>query len=187
MKHLLTATLLFTACGAVVAAESNLSIQDRVFVDRAAQYIMTQSHIGELAQHRAESQDIKNLGNKVQNEYGSLYGQLAAIAQHNGYKAPAALDVQDQRAVKPLENLSGAKFDRRFQEYETRDSLKGLDWLRTRAFQLQNADLKSFASQMIATMEKSMASARSLVPENSNGTADRSSSGKAKTKHQPNQ
>jgi putative membrane protein len=66
---------------------------------------------GQLAQQRAQSSAIKDLGAMFVTDHTAALAQVTAVASQLGVDLPAGLDPEQQAIVDQLQTLSGADFD----------------------------------------------------------------------------
>ena len=157
----------FVSLAAMVAApvfaQSNqLTQNERQFIDKAAQINMTEAHMGQMAQNKGETQAIKNFGQTLVNDHTQAYNRLSAIAQQDGYTIPKAINQQNQSEIEKFQNVSGQQFDNQFSQKEVQDHQQALNWFRSEEQNLQNPDLKAYATQTAATIEKHLSMAQNL-------------------------
>jgi putative membrane protein len=161
INHLLS--LAAVAVAPVLAQSSNsLSATDREFVDRAAQISMTEAHLGKMAQSQGQDQSVKDYGQTLVTDHTDAYNRLSNIAQSHGYTIPKSIDQEHQTEIQSLQNLSGLQLDQKFRDTEVQDHQQALSWFRSQEQSLQNPDLKSYASDMAATIEKHLNLAQNL-------------------------
>ncbi len=80
--------------------------------------------------------------------------ELKQLAQSKGVGLPVEADRQQQSVEKKLAALSGEKFDRQYMNHESTRALKDTHRLLERInSKAEDADLKSYASKIIATVE----------------------------------
>jgi putative membrane protein len=150
------------AVAPVIAQNTQLTQNEKQFVDKAAQINMTEAHLGQMAQNKGQDQAIKNFGQELVNDHTQAYNRLSAIAQENGYTVPKSIDQQYQSEISNLQNVSGQQFDQQFSQKEVQDHQQALNWFRSEEQNLQNPDLKAYATQTAATIEKHLNMAQNL-------------------------
>lgn len=165
-----------------VAATAGLAAQnltDQQFVDQAAQSAMTCANLGQTAQQKAASEDIKNYGRKLVTDCKASYQNLTQAA--NGITVPKSLDPQHQAEVNRFNNLSGTQFDDQFRQQIVQDQQAAVS-LYQQAAGLQTVVLKNYASQTMPTLEGDLESGRDLPSgTQSSGAAERSAIGSSNT------
>ena len=140
MKHLLFATALtfaFYACGdgtadqnmdttegtptEVTTEDQALQPDVRTFVEEAASGGMMEVQLGQMAQEKGSSQEVKDFGQMMVQDHGKANQQLQSIAQNLQMQLPQAMLDKHQQHVTELQNLSGADFDREYMSMMVED------------------------------------------------------------------
>jgi predicted outer membrane protein len=83
----------------------------KVFLPRAARANEFEIVTGQLAQQRARSQTVRDLGAMFVTDHTALLAQGAQVAQQLGVTAPPQLNRRQQAVVTRLQHLNGAAFD----------------------------------------------------------------------------
>lgn len=149
-----TPTAAAPAAVPAVGSEGALSKGDSRFIDKAASAGMAEVQEAQLAQQKSQDPKIKDFAQTMITDHTAANQQLAAIAQKKGVTVPASLDAKDQKELDKLQNLSGAKFDRAYMKGEAKDHQAVLKLLQKEEKDGKDADLKSFATQTIPTIQK---------------------------------
>ncbi len=154
MKILAPVTIFCAASFAFAQAPQNSTSQaDSQFVERAAQINMEEAHMGQLAQQQGGTQAVKDFGKTIEQEHKSAYQQLESIAQKDGFNIPKAIDDAHEKMIGQLNGLSGQSFDKKFRQIEMQQHEKAMAWMQSEMGQLQNADLKSYASDFASHLK----------------------------------
>jgi len=133
------------------AAES--SMQDKAFLRKAAEGGMAEVQLGQLAQQKGSSQDVRQFGEKMVQEHSQLNEQLKPIAERDGVRPPKALSKKDEATMKKLESLSGQQFDHAYIETMLKDHKKDLKEFKETANRTQNSQLKDAAQHGVQVIE----------------------------------
>jgi putative membrane protein len=136
------------------------SLSDQQFVDQAAQIDMTEAHVGQMAQDKSSAQDVKDYGKKMENDHKSDYDKLTAAAQD--FTVPKGIDTQHQMEIDKLDKLSGHQFDQQFRQKMVQDHQKAIDLYQRASTELQNTQLKNYASQALPVLQEHLQLARDL-------------------------
>lgn len=121
------------------------SMQDKEFVKKAAEGGMAEVRLGQLAEQKSNSPDVKEFAQKMVNEHTQLNEQMEPIAQQMGVSSPKDLSKKDKKAIEKMENLSGRQFDDAYIKYMVKDHKKDLSDFRDTANRTQNTQLKTAA------------------------------------------
>jgi putative membrane protein len=103
------------AAKAVAAAQAKrtpAAISARSFIVKATRSNLFEITTGQLAQQRARSAGVKELGAMFVADHTKLNAQGAAVAKALGITPPTTLSPAQQKLVTQLQALSGRKFDR---------------------------------------------------------------------------
>lgn len=129
------------------------SMQDKAFLRKASEGNMAEVQLGQLAQQKASSQDVRQFGEKMVQEHTQLNDQLKPIAAQQGVEPPKGLSKKDEAQVKKLENLSGQQFDHAYIEAMLKDHKKDLKEFKETANRTQNPQLKDAAQRGAQVIE----------------------------------
>ena len=138
-------------------------MSDQEFVDFAAQTDMTEAHLGQLAADKAQSQAVKDYAQMLVTDHTNDYNQLTAVATKANLNVPKGLDAKHDKMIAPFEKLKGAAFDRTFAHEMVSGHEAAIATYDKQSHDGQNADLKSYANQDLATLEKHKNSAQDLL------------------------
>src|SRR5690349_17575985 len=86
---------------------AKLSAPDRQFLDKAAQGGKAEVELGQLAQQKASSDDVKKFGERMVTDHSKANDQLQQLAAQKGITLPDKLNPKDQATKARLEKLSG--------------------------------------------------------------------------------
>ena len=70
--------------------------------------------LGKLAQQKAQSDDVKQFGQKMVTDHTQLAEQMKPIAQQLNITPPTSIPAKDKMLYAKLEKLSGSDFDREY-------------------------------------------------------------------------
>jgi len=129
------------------------AMQDKAFLRKASEGNMAEVQLGQLAQQKASSQDVRQFGEKMVQEHTQLNDQLKPIAAQQGVEPPKGLSKKDEAQVKKLENLSGQQFDHAYIEAMLKDHKKDLKEFKETANRTQNPQLKDAAQRGAQVIE----------------------------------
>jgi putative membrane protein len=136
---------------------------DQQFVDFVAQTDMTEAHLGQLAADKATSQDVKDFAQMLVTDHTADYKTLGTLATKAGLNVPKGLDAAHDKMIAPFEKLKGAAWDSHYEREMITGHQKAIAQFKQAAQSLQNADLKTYASQTLPTLEKHLQAAQDLM------------------------
>jgi putative membrane protein len=129
------------------------STSDETFVKKAAEGGMAEVELGKLAADKATSNEVKQFGQKMVDDHGKANDQLKSLAQTKNIMLPADLNAKDKALRDRLSKLSGPAFDRAYMRAMVTDHTKDVNEFRTEAKAGADADVKSWASNTLPTLE----------------------------------
>jgi putative membrane protein len=132
----------FIAAAAMLMASPALaqSKSDQTFVKKAIQANLAEVQIGQLAQQKGGSDQVRSYGQMLQTEHAQNNQEVMALAQALNVTPPNAPSAEQKRTYDRLSKLSGAQFDREFAKAMVSDHKKDI-----REFQ---SETKSKSSQV---------------------------------------
>jgi putative membrane protein len=148
------------SAGAQTAA-TTVSDADRKFVTKAAQDGMAEVQLGQLAQEKGQSDQVKQFGARMVQDHTQANDQLKSIAQAKGIALPAAVEGKHRKHLEKMQNLSGAEFDRAYMKHMVDDHQKAVKLFKREAERGSDADLKAFAASTLPKLQDHLAMAKS--------------------------
>jgi len=136
------------------ATTGQLSSADQTFLKEAATGGLMEVELGRLATEKASSSEVKQFGQRMVDDHGKANQQLSTIAQQKNVQIPTELTGKAKADVDRLSKLSGEQFDRAYMQMMVRDHRKDVGDFRKQSTSAKDADLKSFASQTLPTLEE---------------------------------
>jgi putative membrane protein len=132
---------------------SKLSASDSKFVKEAAVGGMEEVQLGQLAAQKASDPDVKNFGQKMVDDHSKANDQLKQLAAQKGITVPSTLPASKQKDVDKLSKLSGAAFDKAYVKMMVDDHKKDVAEFKKTSTSAKDADVKSFASTTLPTLQ----------------------------------
>ena len=158
-------------CGAFISSAligqnmSSAAGGDQAFVDMAAQTDMLEAHLGQMMSSESTSQDVKDYAQMLVTDHTNDYNKLSAIAKKASLIMPTGLDAAHDRMIAPFEKMKGHTLDVRYAHEMILGHDKAIAAYKKEAQDGQNADLKAYAQDDIATLDKHKDGAEKLVKE----------------------
>lgn len=149
-------TLLITWIATAVLSSMSMvefSEKDKEFVKEAADMGMLEVKLGELAQKNGSAASVKKLGQHMIKDHGKANDELKVIAKKNGMSLPTTLSEKSQKKYDELATKTGANFDKAFSECMVEDHKEVLNLFEKAAKNVENSDLKVFASKTQPILE----------------------------------
>ena len=155
-------TLLSTAAAALLLAmpalaqqqSRDLSAEDRSFVQNAAIGGKAEVELGKLAEQNAQSQQVKQFGQKMVQDHSAANQKLEGIAKMKGVELPQQLDAEHQQAMGRLSKMRGAEFDHAYMQDMVKDHNKDVNEFRKEAQSGKDPDVREFARQTLPILQQ---------------------------------
>ncbi|HUH93360.1 MAG TPA: DUF4142 domain-containing protein [Casimicrobiaceae bacterium] len=172
---------------AVVA--SSLSQGERRFIEQAAQGGMAEVEMGQLAEQRAQSPEVRAFGQRMVRDHSEADAKLDQIAGSKGVSIPAGLDEKAQSQYDRLQKLAGARFDREYMATMVSDHEKDIADFAEQERSAKDSDVKNFARTTLQTLEEQLKIAKAdraaVQAENPSASIAKSSASSANERASP--
>ena len=129
------------------------AVHDQTFIKEAAAGGMAEVELGNLAEQKANSPEVKSFGKRMVDDHSKANDELKTLAQSKNVPLPTSLDATDQRLKDRLEKLSGPAFDRAYMQAMVRDHKKDVNEFRRESTSATDPDVKRFAAKTLPTLE----------------------------------
>lgn len=177
---LLTSAALFVLTGGLAIAQKSIQSTNvsgtpysthSNFAKAAAEGDLLEVQLGQLAQQKASSQEVKQFGQRMVTDHSKLNTELTNVASKDNITLPTQLTGKDKAEYDKLSSLSGSAFDRAYIRDMVRNHEKDVTDFQKEATYGTNADLKHFASTSLSTLQEHLQLAKNT--ENSLGITSR--------------
>jgi len=139
---------------------TNLTSNDRKFMEKAASGGMAEVKLGQLAMDKATSPTVKEFAKRMVDDHGKANDELKEIATKKNFPMPTDLTTKDKATYDKLAKLTGDSFDKAYMDAMVKDHDTDVKEFQHEA-KLTGADpdLKAFAEKTVKVLEehKSMA------------------------------
>jgi len=166
--------------------QSNLSSQDKSFMDQAAQANASEIQAALLAESKAQNPDAKDFGRLMIFDHTEIGADMAAMAERLGVTLPIGPGQQGRQQMDQLEKMQGASFDRTCMRDQVEDHEKAVALFQKEA-KSSNDEVANFAKIALPILEQHLALAR-LIDSSLSGqaqAAQRSAPGAASANARP--
>ena len=154
-------------------------MSDTDFAKAAAEGGLAEVRLGELAEDKATTKAVKDLGLRMVDDHTKADDNLKTAAEKDNISIPSQMNAKDQAAYARLSQLSGTAFDRDYARDMVRDHETDIAMFRHEANDGKDASIKKFAAQTLPTLEDHLKLARqaleSVSPKTSAKTAKKQS------------
>lgn len=123
-------------------------VSERAFISQAMEGGVAEVQLGQLAQQKSQSNDVKQFAQKMVNDHGQMGDKwLKPIAQQMGLSEPKGPSKKDKKEMAKLEGLSGQDFDREYITMMVKDHQKDLKEFQSEANAAQDPSVKEIATK----------------------------------------
>lgn len=132
------------------------------FVKEAAAGGMAEVKLGQLAQQKAASPDVKAFGQRMADDHGKVNDQLQQLASEKNVQLPKSLDSKHQALYDRLSKLSGHQFDKTYMSEMVKDHKADVAEFQ-KAANSSDPQVKDFASKTLPTLEDHLREAQQVA------------------------
>ncbi len=165
MKAVLSAVSCLVLCTMPAWAKGKpaAAMTDQQFIDFAAQTDMVEANLGQMASSVGASDEVKNYGQMLVGDHTMDFNELYKVAQQANLTRPNAIDDEHNKLmIDPFQKLKGAAFDKKYAHEMVAGHTKAIEVYKKVAADAQNAAVKSYAEQALATLQKHLDNAKAL-------------------------
>jgi putative membrane protein len=123
-------------------ATSPQQFSDHAFVSKALEGGVTEVQLGQLAQQKSQSPDVKQFGEKMVQDHSLLGEQMKQIAKVMGVNEPKGPSKKDKQLIAKLEGMSGTEFDQEYIKAMVKDHKQDLKDFKDEAQMTQDPNLQ---------------------------------------------
>jgi len=135
---------------------------DKTFLIKAAQGGITEVQLGQLAQEKGASADVKQFGSRMVQDHSKSNDELKVLAQQKGVTVPSKLDARHQATVDRFKHLSGAAFDRAYVRAMVKDHKSDAAEFTRESTSAKDPDVKTFAGKTLGMIKGHLAEVQSI-------------------------
>jgi len=154
--------LVLTSLAFAQAPTQRTAAVDRNFIVEAASAGAAEVELGRLAQKNGSSESIKRFGSQMVADHGKSGNELAALARKLSVDMPSKPTGKHLDAVKLLENLKGAEFDRVYAQQMIADHVAAVGLFEKQEKTGNSAELKVFVTRTLPTLREHLDMAHAL-------------------------
>jgi len=137
------------------APGSSQDYSERTFISKAMQGGIAEVQLGQLAQEKSQSNDVKQFGQKMVNDHGQMGDKwFKPVAQQMGISIPSGPSKKDKKEIDKLQGLSGQDFDREYITMMIKDHQKDLKEFKDEASSAQDPNVKQIADKGSQVIEQ---------------------------------
>jgi putative membrane protein len=171
IRAILYATLLSAAALAAPAAASpqgstvsasQLSKEDRDFVDDAAQGGLLEVKLGQLVAKQGSNDEVKRFAQRMVDDHTKLNARLAETARQLGVTLPTEMDKKHQDQYDKMTQLSGPKLDEEYMSQMLSEHKDDVKAFQKTAKESKDPTLRAFAAGSVPLLEEHLTLARQI-------------------------
>jgi putative membrane protein len=133
--------------GMAMGSSAAGSMQDKTFAKKALAGGMAEVQLGQLAEQKGNSEDVKQFGQRMVDDHTKLNDQMKPIAASIGVQPPMGLTPKDKALMTKLQGLSGDAFDKAYIKAMLKDHKEDNKAFEMEASSGQNQQEKDAAMQ----------------------------------------
>jgi putative membrane protein len=142
----------------------SVTAADAKFMKEAAAGGRAEVQLGQLAQQKAASDQVKQFGQRMVTDHSKANEQLEQIAQQTNVRLPQGPDAKERAEKARLEKLSGDQFDQAYMSHMVADHKKDVSEFQKESSAGRDPEVKNFASQTLPTLQDHLKQAESIAP-----------------------
>jgi putative membrane protein len=146
-----------------VLAEQGLAKGDKKFLMEAAHGGMMEVQLGQLAQKKAKSPDVKAFGDRMVADHGKGGEELKALAQQKHLTLPSEMEHKQKSDADKLANTAGSDFDRMYMSMMVKDHIKDVAEFRRATKKVKDTDLNAWAVKTLPILEQHLQQAKEVA------------------------
>ena len=123
---------------------------------------MLEVQLGTLAQQNAQNARVKEFGAMMVRDHSKANKELMTIAAGKNITIPSTLPEDHQKHLREMKKLKGAEFDEHYMDMMVDDHKEDIDLFTKGAKNLQDPELKAFASKTLPILNTHLDSAKAI-------------------------
>ena len=143
-------------------AQKSLSGEDMKFLKKAASGGMMEVQMGQIAQEKGQSQDVKDFGSRMVTDHGKANDELKAVAQQKGVTLPTEMDKKHRSMVDKMKKMSKGDFDKHYMREMVKDHVKDVEKFRMANQMVKDPDLQGWATKTLPVLEQHLQQAKQI-------------------------
>ncbi len=132
------------------------------FLVEAASGGLYEVEMAKLAQQKATSQEVKDLATHILEDHTAANDKLNQLAASKGISVPSAMADEEQRKFNQFNEMEAGEFDEDYIEQMVKDHKDDISDFEEAAQNLDDADVKSFASSTLPALKEHLSMAEQL-------------------------
>jgi putative membrane protein len=130
-----------------VNGPNSQALDDQSFVRKALEGGAAEIQLGQLAQQKSQSDDVKQFGQKMVEDRTKLDQQMEPVAHNLGVSEPKGPSKKDTKLIAKMQSLSGPEFDQEYIKLMLKDHKQDLKDFKDEAQMTKDPNVKQAAEQ----------------------------------------
>jgi len=126
---------------------------DKLFIKHAAIDNMCEVQLSQMAQTKAQSQDVKQFAQQMVQDRQKAQTELQDLARKSGVQVPMSLPQDKQEVIQAFQQLQGADFDKQYISMMKADHAKAVSKYSDVAMLAKNQDLKQWVAGKVSDLQ----------------------------------
>lgn len=136
-------------------APTGQNFGDQAFVAKALQGGFAEVQLGQLAQQKSQSDDVKQFAQKMISDHSQMGEKwFKPVAKQMGVSEPKGPSKKDKKLIEKLQGLSGQEFDTEYIQAMLKDHKEDLKDFQGEAQAAQDPSVKQIATQGVEVISK---------------------------------
>lgn len=136
--------------------------ESTAFLVKAAAHGMAEVQMGELAQQKALSPQVKNFGAMMKKDHGATNETIAVLASQRNVTLPSAAGDIHKKDINDLNKKTGIDFDKAYMKTMIRAHNEGIDFFEQAAANVNDAAIKIFIDNTLPRLRNHLDSAKAI-------------------------
>jgi putative membrane protein len=165
--------LVLTIAGAAAAQSrpASVSAADQQFMTQAAAGGLAEVELSRLAVHRADSDAVRQFGDRMMRDHGAADAELQRLAEQKGVSLPQELDATHRAAYDRLSTMSGPEFDQAYMTQMMSDHAEAVRLFQRETQAGEDREVRAWAAAKLPTLEAHAQAAQQIHAQVAQGAA----------------
>jgi len=143
-------------------AAGKIAGKDMKFVTKAASGGNAEVQLGQIAQQKGQSQEVKDFGSRMVADHTKANDELKQLAQQKGITITDKMESADKKTVDKLNNAKPENFDKEYMKAMVKDHKKDVALFKKASKDVKDPDLQAFASKTLPILEQHLQQAQEV-------------------------
>ncbi len=135
---------------------------DQQFVSDAAKGNRAEIELGKMVESKAKDPSVKSFARMMVNDHTKALNELQQIAQSNSWSVPEGIPEDAQDMKTKLSSESGKQMEKDYMDGMVQDHQKDVKDFQDASQNVQNNDLKQWATKTLPTLQKHLQRAQQI-------------------------